>query len=67
MVPLVNADDLIDAHGVAGVLRLSHPSSVFTYQKRYRDFPRPVVDLGSHRAKLWLRPEIEAWGRERGR
>jgi hypothetical protein len=23
--------------------------------------PRPVVDLGDGRVKLWLRPEIESW------
>lgn len=61
MTPKVNTEDLVDAHGVADVLGLSHPNSVFTYQRRYEDFPHPIVDLGSHRPKLWLRPAIEEW------
>ena len=31
------------------------------YQARYEDMPRPVVDLGSGRSKLWLRSEAERW------
>jgi glutathione-regulated potassium-efflux system ancillary protein KefG len=64
---MVNTDDLCDAHDVAGVLGLSHPNSVSGYQRRYRDMPRPVIDLGRGRSMLWLRSEIEAWaGRRRG-
>ena len=54
-------DDLLDAHGVAGALGLAHPNTVSVYQRRYDDMPRPVVDLGKGRVKLWLRPEIEQW------
>jgi len=65
MVPQVDTEDLIDAHGVAELLGLSHPNSVITYQRRYPKMPRPVVDLGPRRVKLWLRSEIEAWGQAR--
>lgn len=65
MTPKVNTEDLIDAHGVAALLGLSHPNSVFTYQRRYDDFPKPVLDLGSHRVKLWLRLDVESWKRSR--
>ena len=67
MVPKVNTEDLIDAHGVAEILGLSQRTSVSIYQKRYPDMPRPVVNLGSGRSLLWLRPEILRWARATGR
>jgi len=66
-MPTVDTDDLIDARGVAELLRLSHPNSVSTYQHRYPDMPRPVVDLGEGRCKLWLRSEMEDWDERRSR
>lgn len=65
MTPKVATEDLIDAHGVAEVLGLAHRNTVSVYQRRYADMPRPVVDLGPARSKLWLRPEIERWVSER--
>jgi len=64
-MPTVDTTDLIDARGVAVLLGLSHPNSVSTYQHRYPDMPRPVVDLGEGRCKLWLRTGIEKWARQR--
>ena len=61
----VNPADLIDAHGIAELLGLSHRSSVATYRKRYPDFPAPVVDMGAGRCLLWLRPDVVAWLRAR--
>jgi predicted DNA-binding transcriptional regulator AlpA len=58
---MVALDDLLDAHGVAEVLGLSHYNTVSVYQHRYEDMPRPVLDLGKGRIKLWLRPEVEKW------
>jgi len=58
---MVAVDDLIDAAGVAHMLGLKHRNSVATYAHRYTDFPRPVVDTGSGRCRLWTRPEIESW------
>jgi predicted DNA-binding transcriptional regulator AlpA len=60
----VSVDDLLDAHGVAELLGLSHSNTVSVYQHRYADMPRPAVDLGKGRVKLWLRPEIEKWAVE---
>jgi hypothetical protein len=57
----IDPDDLTDAQGVADILKLSHRNSVSLYQRRYPDMPRPVVDLGAGRVKLWLRPEIDRW------
>lgn len=65
-MPAVDTTDLIDARGVSELLGLSHPNSVSTYQHRYPDMPRPVVDLGEGRCKLWLRSGIEEWARQRG-
>jgi glutathione-regulated potassium-efflux system ancillary protein KefG len=61
MAPQVATEDLIDAQVVAEILGLSHRNSVSLYQRRYEDMPRPVLDLGEGRVKLWLRPEIEQW------
>jgi predicted DNA-binding transcriptional regulator AlpA len=58
---MINTDDLCDAQAVAAMVGLRHPNSVHTYQRRYSDMPRPVIDLGPGRSRLWLRPEIEAW------
>jgi len=58
---MVDIDDLLDAHGVAETLGLSHPNTVSVYQHRYEEMPRPVINLGKGRVKLWLRPEIEEW------
>ena len=57
----VDTDHLIDTHGVAKILGLAHRNTVSEYQARYEDMPRPVVDLGGGRSKLWLRPEVERW------
>ena len=64
MTPTVATEDLIDAHGVAAVLGLSHRNSVSLYQRRYKDMPRPVVELSGGRTKLWLRSEIERWAKQ---
>jgi predicted DNA-binding transcriptional regulator AlpA len=61
MSPTVATEDLVDARDVAEILGLSHPSAVSVYQHRYGDMPRPVVDLGRGRPKLWLRSEIKIW------
>ena len=58
---MVDVDDIIDARVVAELLGLSHLNSVSLYQRRYGDMPRPVIDMGQGRCKLWLRSEIEAW------
>jgi predicted DNA-binding transcriptional regulator AlpA len=65
MSPLVNTEDLIDAQAVAEILGLAHRNTVSAYQKRYPDMPRPVIDLGRGRSRLWLRPDIEIWARHR--
>ncbi|HEC11595.1 MAG TPA: hypothetical protein ENI86_18815, partial [Acidimicrobiales bacterium] len=44
---------------------LSHPNSISLYQRRYPEMPRPVVDLGRGRPRLWLRPAVEEWARTR--
>ena len=66
MGQLVDVDDLLDAQGVADLLGLAQRNTVSLYQRRYLDMPRPVVDLGSGRCKIWLRSEIETWKIARG-
>ena len=63
MSPIVNTDDLIDAQTVAEILGLAHRNTVSAYQKRYPKMPRPVLNLGRGRPRLWLRSQIEVWAR----
>ena len=65
MTPLVRTEDLIDAHEVAEILGLSNSDAVSVYQSRYPDMPRPVIDRGQRRTRLWLRKEIEKWAKDR--
>ena len=67
MARRVDPDDLIDSTDVARILELAQPNSVHLYMRRYPDMPRPVVDRGPNRAKLWLRSEVEAWAEGRKR
>ncbi|MHB8463847.1 MAG: hypothetical protein ACYDH6_08695 [Acidimicrobiales bacterium] len=63
----VYLDELIDSEGVAEIIGLAGRRVVSVYQRRYPDMPRPVVDFGENRVKLWLRPDIEAWAQQTGR
>jgi hypothetical protein len=67
MTPQIDSEDLIDARGIADLLHLGHPNSVSTYQRRYPDMPRPVVDLGKGRPRLWSRRAIVTWIEVTGR
>ena len=66
MAKAVDLEDLIDATGVAQLLGLAQRNTVSLYQRRYPDMPRPVVDLGRGRCKLWVRSDIERWMHGRG-
>lgn len=61
----VDTDDLIDAQGVANILGLAQRNTVSSYQRRYSDMPRSVVDLGKGRCKMWLRSEVLLWSAKR--
>lgn len=65
MTPVVRTEDLIDAHEVAAILALSHRNSVTTYLHRYPDMPRPVIERGGGRTRLWVRQDIETWAKAR--
>ena len=67
MAPRVNTEDLVDAQAVADMIGLSHRNSVSAYQRSYPEMPRPVIDLGPGRPKLWLRQEIQKWAESTGR
>ena len=62
---LIDTDDLIDAQGIADLLGLAQRNTVSLYQRRYPEMPKPVIDLGQGRCKLWLRSEIEDWRQNR--
>lgn len=65
MAPRVDTDDLIDAQEVAEMLGLAQRNSVSLYQRRYPEMPRPVVERGGGKTKLWLRSQVEQWATER--
>ena len=65
MGKMVDIEDLIDAQGVADLLGLAQRNTVSLYQRRYLEMPRPVVDLGRGRCKMWARSEIADWHESR--
>ncbi len=65
MAPTINTEDLIDAQGIADLLDLAQRNTVSLYQRRYPDMPRPVIDLGRGRPRLWLKPDVLRWASER--
>jgi len=65
-MPLVPTEDLIDAVEVARLLGLSHRNTVSQYLLKYPEMPRPIIDLGPSRPRLWLRPDVESWIARRG-
>lgn len=65
MSPNVRTEDLVDAQGIADLLGLAQRNTVSGYQRRYPDMPRPVIDLGKGRPRLWRRSEIEKWAKAR--
>lgn len=60
-------EDLVDAQWVADMLGLTHRNAVSTYQRRFVDMPRPEVDPGPGRPKLWHRGKVEQWAINTGR
>jgi glutathione-regulated potassium-efflux system ancillary protein KefG len=65
VTPTVRTEDLVDAQEVAELLGLSHRNSVSTYLHRYDDFPRPVIERGAGRTRLWLRKDVVSWRQSR--
>ena len=63
----VDVDDLIDSHAVAELLGLAQFNTVSAYQRRYPEMPRPVVDMGKGRCKLWSRSDVMRWAKRTGR
>jgi len=65
MVEKVDAEDLIDAAGIAARLGLAQPQTVHLWRRRYEDFPEPIAALT--RVLVWDWSEVEAWARATGR
>ena len=64
---IIDASDGSDAQGVAELLGLAQRNTVSSYQRRYPAMPRPVIDLGQGRCKLWRLREVVAWEQQRDR
>ena len=61
----IDPDDLIDSSDMADLLGLSSARAVYVYQTRYKEMPKPIVDRGRNRARLWLKPEVLQWLEEK--
>jgi predicted DNA-binding transcriptional regulator AlpA len=61
----IDVEELIDATVVAAVLGLKHRNTVASYQRRYADFPAPVVVAASGRCRLWSRADVARWAERR--
>jgi len=61
----VDLEDLVAAQQIAERFGLAQVQSVYNWLTRYPDFPEPVWQLG--RLRLWLWPEVRAWGIATGR
>ena len=61
MARKVDLDDLLDANEVAQLLELSSRGAVSDYQRRYSDFPAPVLKRSSGRCQFWLRQDVLGW------
>lgn len=61
VTPRIRTEDLIDVYEVANLLGLTHRNSVTTYLSRYDDMPRPIIDFGGGKCRLWLRSELQEW------
>jgi hypothetical protein len=57
----VDLEDLLDAGEVAELLGLASGNVVNVYRGRYPHFPIPVLERRGFR--LWLRADVESWGR----
>ena len=61
----VDLDDLIDAGGVAELIGLTHRNNVYSYRRKYPDFPAPVITHG--RCYMWHRGDIRRWIKTRSK
>jgi predicted DNA-binding transcriptional regulator AlpA len=61
---MVNLDDLVDAAEIAELVGFNSPTAVSVYLSR-GSFPKPVIDRGGRRARLWLRQDIIEWEAKR--
>jgi hypothetical protein len=55
----IDTDDVIDAERLADLLGLSQRNEISLFQRGYPTMPRPAIDLGQARCKLWLRSEVD--------
>ncbi len=60
-----DVDDLVGAAEIAQRLGVRRASLVHDWQRRYDDFPEPVLRLSV--GLIWYWPEVERWARKTGR
>ncbi len=64
MAPKVDPEDIVGASEIAERLGVSS-SVVHDWQRRYDEFPSPVIRL--RMGLLWLWNDVETWARSTGR
>jgi len=58
---LIDPHDLIDAREAAAMLGYAHAETFHALVRRRSDVPRPVIDKGKGRSRLWSRTELIGW------
>jgi hypothetical protein len=61
----VDLDDLVSAAEIAERFGVRRPQVVHDWVRRHEGFPEPVYRRD--RVRLWLWPEVAAWGKTTGR
>jgi len=61
----LDVTDLVGAVEIAKRLGLSAPQVVYTWRKRYDDFPEPVATLAM--GAVWAWQDVAAWAKRTGR
>lgn len=63
---MVDVDELIDAVECAQIAGFNSPTAISVYLSR-GSFPKPIIDRGGRRARLWLRRDVLDWVKLRGK
>jgi hypothetical protein len=64
---LIDSDDLVDASDAALELGYTCSETFHALVRRRPDFPKPVVNKGKGKARLWSMTDIRAWETKNGR
>lgn len=61
----VDVEALVGTHEIAERLGAASPEVVYSWRRRYADFPSPITRLRI--GFVWNWPDVEKWARKTGR